>query len=101
VGAMLGWASEKEIQIFRDIGFLLGRAFQIRDDILDYEWDSTLLGKNTGKDIMFGKGIVAKIGIEKAKEELSIIRSRLIEITSTWFSLKIQEIALYIVDRHI
>ncbi len=99
IGATLGGASEKQIQAFRDIGFLLGRAFQIRDDILDYEGDSISMGKNTGKDVVLGKGIVAKIWIEKAKEELLSIRNQLISITSVGFSRKIQEIAIFIVDR--
>ena len=38
-GAIMGDASEEEIEIMREFGFNLGIAYQIRDDILDKEED--------------------------------------------------------------
>lgn len=47
----------------------LGIAFQIVDDILDYEGDSSILGKSIGKDEAEGKStFVSILGIEKSKE---------------------------------
>lgn len=36
------------------IGYLMGMAFQIQDDILDYEGDATRLGKDPGRDLLCG-----------------------------------------------
>ncbi|WP_099203271.1 polyprenyl synthetase family protein [Miniphocaeibacter massiliensis] len=44
VGAILGNATEKEVSLSEEFGEVLGLAFQIQDDILDYEED-----KNIGK----------------------------------------------------
>ncbi len=41
-GAIMGGASEEEIEIVREFGFNLGVAYQIRDDILDIEEDKTI-----------------------------------------------------------
>lgn len=50
IGAMLARASDDEIDHMRQLGMLLGRAFQVRDDILDVEGDPSILGKTIGKD---------------------------------------------------
>ncbi len=44
-GALAAGAASEKVESFRRFGFLLGRAFQIKDDILDYESDSETLGK--------------------------------------------------------
>ena len=41
-GAIMGDASEEEIEIIREFGFNLGIAYQIRDDILDKEEDKQI-----------------------------------------------------------
>jgi octaprenyl-diphosphate synthase len=43
-------ASEEKLQIMHDFGTYLGMAFQIRDDLLDYE-KTNLIGKPTGNDL--------------------------------------------------
>ncbi|HHU89968.1 MAG TPA: polyprenyl synthetase family protein [Clostridiaceae bacterium] len=49
----------------------IGIAFQIKDDILDYEGDSEIIGKSTGSDTANNKStFVSILGIEKAKELL-------------------------------
>lgn len=45
-GAIIGGATDDEIEIIRDFGYNLGLAYQIRDDILDLEED-TSIGKLT------------------------------------------------------
>lgn len=39
----------------REFGMLLGRAFQIQDDILDVEGNAAEVGKKVGKDVEMGK----------------------------------------------
>ena len=49
-GAILGNASEEEIELLEKFGENLGLAFQIKDDILDVTGDVNKLGKNTLAD---------------------------------------------------
>ncbi len=49
----------------------IGLAFQIKDDILDFEGDSEIVGKSTGSDTANSKStFVSILGIAKAKELL-------------------------------
>lgn len=49
----------------------IGIAFQIKDDILDFEGDSKIVGKSTGSDTVNNKStFVSTLGIGKAKELL-------------------------------
>lgn len=54
-GAVLGKANRPTETALRDYGFHLGLAFQLIDDVLDYEGDAEELGKNIGDDIAEGK----------------------------------------------
>ena len=54
-GAMLAKRSEKEIKTFGSLGKALGIAFQIQDDILDYETLKVNTGKPCMKDFKEGK----------------------------------------------
>ncbi len=49
-GAMLGGASNEEIDILRKIARNIGLSFQIIDDILDIEGDTEIIGKPVGSD---------------------------------------------------
>ncbi len=51
IGAMSITKDEKVIEDFKNFGEYLGIAFQIKDDILDYEGSSLILGKPTGNDL--------------------------------------------------
>lgn len=50
LGAILGGGTEKEIELLSQYAAFLGLAFQIKDDILDIEGDSKILGKPVGSD---------------------------------------------------
>jgi geranylgeranyl pyrophosphate synthase len=78
---------------------LLGRAFQVRDDILDYEGNEALVGKLVGKDVAKGKGIVAFMGIEKAKTLLAELEYALLDIASSFQTAKFSDIVEYITRR--
>ena len=51
IGAMSTTDNKDHIEAMRNYGHSLGMAFQIRDDILDYEGSSSLIGKPVGGDI--------------------------------------------------
>jgi geranylgeranyl diphosphate synthase type II len=55
LGAIIGGASPKELEVIYEFGQSLGRCFQIVDDLLDLTSDFRGLKKQTGNDIYEGK----------------------------------------------
>ena len=55
LGAVMAEASHKVEEACADYGRSLGTAFQLVDDLLDYEGSSAKLGKNVGDDLREGK----------------------------------------------
>ena len=53
-GAVLGGAPEQEVQALRDYGYNIGMAFQVGDDLLDFQGDPSDLGKPVGSDLLNG-----------------------------------------------
>ncbi|CAM3170409.1 octaprenyl diphosphate synthase [Xenorhabdus nematophila ATCC 19061] len=53
--AILANATPEQEIALRDYGCYLGTAFQLIDDLLDYDSDNNTLGKNTGDDLNEGK----------------------------------------------
>ena len=53
-GASIGKLSKLERMVCHRIGYAMGMAFQIQDDILDFVGKKEKLGKNTGKDLKEG-----------------------------------------------
>jgi len=51
IGAMSTTDNKEYVEAMRNFGHSLGMSFQIRDDILDYEGKSNLIGKPVGGDI--------------------------------------------------
>ncbi len=67
-GAILGHAAPAQITSLRAYAHDLGLAFQITDDILDVEGESSEMGKATRKDVDAGKATFVSLqGLEKAK----------------------------------
>ncbi|MCB1648431.1 MAG: polyprenyl synthetase family protein [Pseudomonadales bacterium] len=54
-GAILAGASAEQQKMLGDIGMHIGLAFQLIDDVLDYEGDASAMGKNIGDDLAEGK----------------------------------------------
>jgi octaprenyl-diphosphate synthase len=55
LGAVIADAPREIEEACADFGRALGTAFQLVDDLLDYEGDSHTLGKNVGDDLREGK----------------------------------------------
>ena len=71
-GAIMGAASPDERAALDHYGEIIGQAFQIADDILDIESDSSALGKAAQKDAHAGKAtLIGVIGAAAAKARLS------------------------------
>ncbi|MBT7077617.1 MAG: polyprenyl synthetase family protein, partial [Pelagibacterales bacterium] len=101
-GAILGKASIKDYNNMESFGIALGKAFQIRDDILDVQGDAQELGKKTNKDKIKGKlSLIDFYGIEGAKKLASnyIIEAK--DIISSYGNKgrNLQMLTEYIIDR--
>lgn len=80
VGAIIA-GKEDKIDIIRQYSRNLGIAFQIVDDILDYEGDCEILGKSTGKDSIEGKSTFVSInGIDESKRMAEDYSEKAMEI---------------------
>ena len=55
LGALVGGASDAQIEAAGEYGRSLGTAFQLIDDVLDYAGDAAEIGKNLGDDLREGK----------------------------------------------
>jgi farnesyl diphosphate synthase len=70
-GGILAAAAPARRQALSRYGAAVGKAFQIADDLLDLEGDSTLVGKAIGKDAAAGKAtMVSVLGVDAAKVRL-------------------------------
>jgi octaprenyl-diphosphate synthase len=76
LGAVLAGADAALEESCADYGRSLGTAFQLVDDLLDYEGNSDELGKNVGDDLREGKPTLPLlVAMERATEpERSLIR---------------------------
>ena len=75
-GGILAQASADQRAALDRYGDIVGKAFQIADDLLDVEGDSATLGKAAGKDAEAGKAtLVAVLGIDQAKARLKSLVS--------------------------
>jgi len=61
LGAMLAGASPEVEQACAAYGQALGTAFQVIDDVLDYDGDAAEMGKNLGDDLREGKATLPLI----------------------------------------
>jgi octaprenyl-diphosphate synthase len=76
LGAVIGGAEPDVEECCADYGRSLGTAFQLVDDLLDYEGDPNALGKNVGDDLREGKPTLPLlIAMERGNdEERALIR---------------------------
>jgi geranylgeranyl diphosphate synthase, type I len=79
LGCILAGGDEKLFQCFSEYSLPLGKAFQIRDDILGVYGDEKKLGKPVGSDIIEGKQtlLILKVMEKGTKEQKEIIKKYL------------------------
>ena len=96
IGAILAGASEEDIIMVNRIGYDIGIAFQIQDDILDITGNLDTLGKQTGSDDKNNKTTyVTLVGLDEAKNEVESISNEAISILES-LSYKNEFLALLI-----
>ena len=77
-GAIIGKATKKEQKDMFDIGLLIGKLFQIQDDILDQEGNEEEMGKKVRKDKDLNKATIIRLkDINYAKKEVIKVGSKI------------------------
>ena len=79
IGAILGGASEDDINVMEQVGQAVGIAFQIQDDILDVTGNPKILGKPVGSDEKNHKTTYVTIkGLKEAAEDVKTYSNKAI-----------------------
>ncbi len=101
-GALIGDAGEGEIARLTRFAANLGLAFQIRDDMLDETGDSSVTGKDAGRDAVAGKStFVSLMGREGAENQLQSLEVDALEALSG-FDMKadpLRELFSFVITR--
>lgn len=81
MGAVLAGASREQVDAMEKVGSNIGRAFQIKDDILDVIGDEKIIGKPVLSDEKNNKTTyVTLYGLEKAQEDVTKLTDEAIAI---------------------
>ena len=103
IGAIIGGASDEQIDIAQNYAVNLGLAFQIIDDILDITGDEAVLGKPIGSDNENGKTTyVSILGLDEAR----LVAKKLTDEALNALSLfdgntkNLQELTKYLLERN-
>ena len=85
IGAVLAGCSDTQIAALTEYAEHLGQAFQIVDDILDVEGDTSKLGKPVGSDAESQKSTyVSLLGLERSKQTAEELTNRAVEALSVF-----------------
>ena len=74
-GALLAGAPEDEVQAMRRYGYNIGMAYQVGDDLLDFEAEESDLGKPVGSDLLHGVLTLPTIMLEERYPDDSPVSS--------------------------
>lgn len=80
LGAIISNATPEQEKAIAEYGMLLGTAFQIVDDVLDYTGDAAEIGKNLGDDLAEGKPTLPLIyTMQRGTAEQAALARKVIE----------------------
>ena len=103
IGAILGEATDEQLEELTSYAEKIGLAFQIKDDILSEEGDELITGKPVGNDRKKNKcTYVTKFGLQKSKDILEKIISEAVAITEKHGEKGefLKQLAIYIKERN-
>lgn len=103
IGAILGEATDEQLEELTSYAEKIGLAFQIKDDILSEEGDELVTGKPVGNDREKNKcTYVTKFGLQKSKDILEKIISEAVAITEKHGEKGefLKQLAIYIKERN-
>jgi farnesyl diphosphate synthase len=103
LGALTAHAEQATLDALDRYGHAVGLAFQVRDDILDVEGESAVIGKTAGKDAAADKPTFPSIiGLDASRTRLADLTSEALDAIA--FLGKpgelLQELARYAAGRH-
>jgi heptaprenyl diphosphate synthase len=81
-GAAVTEAPRRAQQLMHRIGYTMGMAFQIQDDILDYEGNGHELGKEPGRDLLCGVPTLPLLSALEIERKLPESEQILVKLTS-------------------
>lgn len=102
IGAILAGASEEDVAKVNKLAALVGKAFQIQDDILDIEGNEAELGKPLHSDEENGKVTYVTLhGLQKAKDDVRSLSEEAVAILHSFPQQDtfLQELILSLVNR--
>ncbi len=103
VGAILAGASDEDVEKIEQIGYKIGIAFQIQDDILDVTGTMDELGKPIGSDEKNGKKTYVTFkGLDGAMADQKRLSSEAIEALASFANRNpfLEELVDSLVNRH-
>jgi geranylgeranyl diphosphate synthase type II len=103
LGALTAQASTEQFESLSTYGEKLGLAFQIVDDLLDLNGDSTTLGKNPGQDTTHGKlTFPALLGEQDSRQRAEeLIRQAVNSLSGFGDTAEpLRSLAWYVLDRN-
>ena len=102
IGAVLAGANEMNLAKIERVGYNIGLAFQIQDDILDVTSTTEVLGKPVGSDEKNGKTTYVSInGLNKSKADVEALSEEAVNILKDMGDGNefLEELVIYLVDR--
>lgn len=99
-GAMLANAQDDVILQYKQAGYLIGTAFQIKDDLLELSSTDKELGKSNKSDLHNNKSTyITVFGVDKAKDDFSSYSQEAIRIFKELNNPFLEELTNYLINR--
>ncbi len=104
IGGLLGGGSAAQLEALERYGQAIGLAFQIADDVLDVEGDSTALGKQVGQDAQHGKATYpALLGMAASRQHAAALLHEALKALDDFDhdAERLRQLARFIVNRKV
>ena len=95
IGALLANQNSKEVDKFKKIGLLIGKVFQIQDDLLEIYSDSNNMGKSLESDLLLAKKTYLMI---QAKEAVPFELNSALELAQENFTTGLEKVRTVLID---
>ena len=102
LGALATGADDGRLKALDDYASAVGLAFQVRDDILDVEGESAVIGKTSGKDAAASKPTFPSIiGLDASRARLAELTDAALAALASWDARAglLRELARYSANR--